>query len=134
MTPEDIRLQIYQARDSWVKGDGKAFADLFVPDGEFIVPGNRWVGQDAIQKTVNEFASGHTGVEIRIQRILTDGNSALVEWNWKDVEKIQARNLKRKTRSSLILEAVRLADGENILTGSHSTQSRNEILLHLGFE
>jgi len=65
MIPADIRSRIYQARDSWMKGDGKAFAALFAPDGEFVVPGNRWVGRDAIQNTANEFASGHTGVEIR---------------------------------------------------------------------
>lgn len=50
MTAEEIRSVIKQAGDAWMAGDADAFASLFLANGEFIVPGNRWVGQAEIRK------------------------------------------------------------------------------------
>ena len=47
MKPDEIRAMIEQAGQAWVAGDADAFAALFTPDGEFIVPGKRWQGQCA---------------------------------------------------------------------------------------
>ena len=41
MEPANMRSLIKQAADAWIAGDGDAIAALFVPDGEFIVPGKR---------------------------------------------------------------------------------------------
>lgn len=86
MTPEQVEQLIRQAREAWMNGDGESFATLFLPDGELIVPGMRWRGQDAIHETVTEFASSHSAVKIEIRRILVAGNSAVVEWYWEDTE------------------------------------------------
>jgi uncharacterized protein (TIGR02246 family) len=87
MTPEAMKSLIYQARDSWTTGNAEAFAALFTSDGKFIVPGQRWVGQESIRKVAAEFAASHSEVEITIQTLVLGTDQAVVEWTWKDVEK-----------------------------------------------
>jgi uncharacterized protein (TIGR02246 family) len=91
MQPEEIHALIQQARDAWVNGDADAFANLFTPDGELIVPGNRWVGPEAIREVAASFAAGASDVKIEIRRILVMGNQAVVEWYWEDTEKASGR-------------------------------------------
>lgn len=84
LTEADIHSIIQQARDSWIDGDADAFAALFTADGEFLVPGNRWVGRDAIRQVAADFAASSLNVTIEIRRIIIDGNQAAVEWIWED--------------------------------------------------
>ncbi len=91
MPPEAIQAIIHQARDAWVNGDAEAFASLFTPDGELIVPGNRWVGPDAIRDVAAGFSASAAEVKIEIRRILITGNQALVEWYWEDVDKASGK-------------------------------------------
>jgi uncharacterized protein (TIGR02246 family) len=91
MKPEEIRLLIKQAGDAWVRGDAGAFAALFAPDGEFIVPGNRWVGKAEIEKAAANFLVNHSDVKILIRRLIIEGNQAAVEWHWEDREKATGR-------------------------------------------
>lgn len=86
MTPEEMRSLIQQARNAWIAGDADVFANLFVPNGEFIVPGNRWVGQAAIRKAAADYASAYSDVKIDIRRIIIDGERVVVEWHWEDRE------------------------------------------------
>ncbi|MDM9384156.1 nuclear transport factor 2 family protein [Chlorogloeopsis sp. ULAP01] len=81
---EEIHSIIKQAAKAWMTGNADAFAQLFAPDGKFIVPGYSYVGQTAIQQVTAEFAATHSDVKIEIQQILTDGNHAAVEWTWED--------------------------------------------------
>ncbi|MDY7014922.1 MAG: SgcJ/EcaC family oxidoreductase [Cyanobacteriota bacterium] len=62
MQPESIRSIIEQARRAWIEGNSTAFSSLFCADGEFIVPGNRWVGREEIEKAIAEFAATHSAV------------------------------------------------------------------------
>lgn len=92
MKPEDIQRMIQNARNAWMAGDAEAWAALFSTDGEVIVHGNRWVGQDAIRKALADFAAGSSSVKIDIRRIIIDGNQAVVEWYWQDQDKAGRRN------------------------------------------
>lgn len=82
-----IRAKIDQAKESWVRGDAAAFAALFTDQGELIVPGDRWSGPAAIRQIAADFAANSTNVTIKIQRVLIEGNQALVEWHWEDTER-----------------------------------------------
>lgn len=84
MEPALARSLIQQAADAWLTGDAKAFAALFTPDGEFVVPGDQYIGRSAIQRVAAEFAAGHASVQIEIRRILVAGDQAVVEWYWQD--------------------------------------------------
>jgi uncharacterized protein (TIGR02246 family) len=86
MTRTEIQTAIAQAAQAWLAGDGDLFASLFVPNGEFIVPGDRWVGRDNIRQAVTDYASAYSDVKIEIRRIVVDGNFAVVEWYWEDTE------------------------------------------------
>ncbi|NJN88860.1 MAG: SgcJ/EcaC family oxidoreductase [Leptolyngbyaceae cyanobacterium SL_7_1] len=81
---EEIRSLIEQARDAWIGGNADQFASLFTPNGELIVPGNRWVGMEAIHQALTDFAATASHVSIEIHRIIVDGNQAVVEWHWQD--------------------------------------------------
>jgi uncharacterized protein (TIGR02246 family) len=90
-SPEQIRAIVRQARDSWVNGNADAFAALFTPDGEFIVPGQKWVGREAIRKAAADFATYASNVKIDIRQIIVEGDGAAVEWYWEDTEKATGR-------------------------------------------
>lgn len=91
MQPEEIRFIIKQAGDAWMRGDATAFAALFATDGEFIIPGNRWVGKAEIERAAAIFFVNYSDIKIVIQRIIIEGNQAAVEWHWEDREKATGR-------------------------------------------
>ena len=41
MAREEIHRAIVQAAKAWIEGNAESFASLFLPDGEFIIPGDR---------------------------------------------------------------------------------------------
>jgi uncharacterized protein (TIGR02246 family) len=86
MTRTEIETAIAQAVRAWIAGDGDGFASLFITNGEFIVPGDRWVGRDKIRQAVIDYASAYSNLKIEIRRIVVDGNFAVVEWYWEDTE------------------------------------------------
>ena len=86
MTSEQYRSIIQQAAEAWITGDADTFASLFLPDGEFIVPNNRWVGVAKIRQVIADFAADYK-VKIAIRSIIVEGNQAVVEWYWSDKEK-----------------------------------------------
>lgn len=87
MQVEDIQAVIVKARDAWMMGNADAVAQLFAPEGEFIVPGQCWRGQREIHQAVTEFVASSSDVQIEIQRILVDGEQAVVEWTWEDTDR-----------------------------------------------
>lgn len=87
MKQEDIRTLIRQARDAWVARDADVLAQLFTPDGELIVPGQRWKGQARIREEVARFAQQYSNVKIDIRRVIVEDNQAAVEWYYEDTEK-----------------------------------------------
>lgn len=99
-SPAQIRAIVRQARDSWVNGNADAFAALFTSDGELIVPGQKWVGREAIRKAAADFATYASNVKIDIRQIIIEGDAeggslrdrrAAVEWYWEDTEKASGR-------------------------------------------
>jgi hypothetical protein len=41
MAPESIEQIVEQAKAAWQDGDADRFAELFLPDGELVVPGQQ---------------------------------------------------------------------------------------------
>jgi uncharacterized protein (TIGR02246 family) len=89
---ESVTAIIEQAANAWIQQDPDAFAALFTPDGEFIVPGDRWVGYAAIRKAAASFAVNYSEVKIDIKQIIVEGNQAVVEWHWQDVQKATGKS------------------------------------------
>ncbi|MBF2000699.1 MAG: nuclear transport factor 2 family protein [Synechococcales cyanobacterium C42_A2020_086] len=84
MQPETVQSIIATARDAWIEGNAEQFAELFTEDGEFVVPGQVWRGKSAIRDALADFARSGSEVDIAIQRIMVDGNQAVVEWHWRE--------------------------------------------------
>lgn len=99
---QDILSLIEQAKTAWIDRDAAALAQLFTPDGELIVPGQRWQGQAMIRAEISKFAHQYTDVSITIQRIILDGNKAAVEWHYEDTEK--ATGQRNQADDAIILE------------------------------
>lgn len=98
----DMRTLIHQARDAWVAQDANALAQLFTPDGELIVPGQRWQGQARIRAEVIRFAQRHSDVKIDIRRIIIEGDQAAVEWYYEDTEK--ATGIRNKADDVIVVD------------------------------
>ncbi len=94
MKKAEIQTLIEKARDAWVAQDADTLAQLFTPDGEIIVPGQRWQGQARIREEVTRFAQQYSDVKINIRRIITENNQATVEWYYEDTEKETGRRNK----------------------------------------
>lgn len=78
---------IEKAKDAWIAQDGDALSEIFTPDGEMIVPGQKWQGQVKIKEEMNKFAEQYSDVKIEIKRILIENNQAAIEWSYEDTEK-----------------------------------------------
>lgn len=86
LSSPEMRSLITQAKDAWIARDAAALTQLFTPNGQLIVPGQRWQGQAQIQAEVAKFARQYTDVKITIYRIIIDGERAAVEWHYEDTE------------------------------------------------
>lgn len=100
VTREQVTTIVQQAREAWMSGRGDAFAALFIPDGEFVVPGQKWQGRDAIRDVVTEFTSTHSNIAIEIRRLvfdhsISDNHCVVIEWYWEDTQ----RDTGTKTRA-----------------------------------
>jgi uncharacterized protein (TIGR02246 family) len=85
-SPQEIRALVELAKNAWIDRDADALAQLFTPDAQLIVPGQRWQGQAKIREEVAKFARQYTDVQITIHRTIVDGNQAAVEWHYEDTE------------------------------------------------
>jgi uncharacterized protein (TIGR02246 family) len=97
-----MRTLIEQARNAWVARDADALAQMFTPDGELIVPGQRWQGQAKIREEVTRFAQQYSDVKIVIRRIIVEDNQAAVEWYYEDTEK--ATGLRNKADDAIVID------------------------------
>jgi len=102
MKPDEIRAMIEQAGQAWVAGDADAFAALFTPDGEFIVPGKRLQGQAAIREVLARFAERYSDVRVDIRRTISDGDQAVVEWYWEDTK--NATGVRNRADDAIVVD------------------------------
>ncbi|MGH2593364.1 MAG: nuclear transport factor 2 family protein, partial [Anaerolineae bacterium] len=102
MKPDEIRALIEQAGQAWVAGDADAFAALFTPDGEFIVPSKRLQGQAAIREVLARFAERYSDVRIDIRRTIIDGDQAVVEWYWEDTK--NATGVRNRADDAIVVD------------------------------
>ncbi|MEH2231255.1 MAG: nuclear transport factor 2 family protein [Nostoc sp.] len=94
MNQQDIQILIEKAKDAWIAQDVDVLAQLFTIDGELIVPGQCWRGQERIREGLTNFKQQYSDVKIDIQRIIIGANQAAVEWYYEDTEKATGRRTK----------------------------------------
>ncbi|HEY9764407.1 MAG TPA: nuclear transport factor 2 family protein [Trichocoleus sp.] len=84
MTVDEI---ILAAQNAWLSGDADRFAGLFDQIGQFVVPGNEWVGQGNIRDAFQEYIDAYEVINIEVTQIIQEGDRAFVEWRWSDRER-----------------------------------------------
>lgn len=87
MSPLEIRSIIKLATDSCMNQNAKTFASLFRNDAEMILPGHRLTGKANIQEATTTYLQSYDEIKINIQRILVEGDRAVVEWIWQSYKK-----------------------------------------------
>ncbi|MGH2413850.1 MAG: nuclear transport factor 2 family protein, partial [Microcystaceae cyanobacterium] len=45
----------------------------------------------SIRQVLTDFVATHSDIKIDIQRIIIEGNQAVVEWNWEEIESATGR-------------------------------------------
>lgn len=84
MTNDDARALVERQARAWEQRDPDAIIADFAPGAEFISPGGRWQGRQAIREAAMAFFAGVVAVRVRITRVLADGDHGAVEWTWSE--------------------------------------------------
>ena len=83
----DIRAMVHAQASAWVAGDADAIAGAFSDPCEFIVPGMRLTHPHEIRKAAEDHRSRYRDVRVEVEWIISQGDSAAVEWTWTDTDK-----------------------------------------------
>ena len=83
----EIRAAIARQAQAWQSGQPEQIVADFAEDCTFIVPGKRVQGREAVQAMAADYFANFTQVEIAVQRIVVEGNTAAVEWSWREVNR-----------------------------------------------
>lgn len=83
----ELRTLLKIAIDACETQNGKAFASLFLAQGELILPKHRYVGKAEIEKVTTAYLSACESVDIKVKRIIVESNQAVIEWHWSSVAK-----------------------------------------------
>ena len=83
----DIRALVHAQAAAWVAGDVDAIAGAFSDPCEFIVPGMRLTHPHEIRRAAEDHRVRYKDVRVEVERIISEGDSAAVEWTWTDTDK-----------------------------------------------
>lgn len=76
----DIRALVHAQASAWVAGDAEATAGAVSDPCEFIVPGMRLAHPHEIRRAVEDHRARYKDVRVEVERIISDGETAAVEW------------------------------------------------------
>jgi len=93
---DQAKAILFQAKEYWVHSDVERFADLFNEDGEFVREGQHWHGHKAIRAALLDVLNQQAIKHIEIQRMLINGNMAVMEWEWETVDKESGDRLQKQ--------------------------------------
>ena len=104
-----IRALVHAQAAAWVAGDAGAIAGAFADPCEFIAPGMRLTHPYEIQRAVEDHRARYKDVRVEVERIISEGNSAAVEWTWTDTDK--KTGVTARVQDAIVL---RVAEGKLI--------------------
>ena len=83
----DISALVHAQASAWAAGDVDAVAGAFSDPCEFIVPGMRLTHPHEIRRAAETHRARYGDVRVDVQRIISQGDSAAVEWTWTDTDR-----------------------------------------------
>lgn len=84
MNREEIVAMVRRQATAWENGDIAAIMADFAEDALFIAARKEFKGKKAIQKAAEDYFAQFGDVKVKIIRIIVEGNSGAVQWDWSD--------------------------------------------------
>jgi len=103
MEPDRIKAMLFQAKEYWVHSDADRFAELFVPDGELVREGQHWQGREAVRQAFLELLDTLVIKHVEVQRVLINGNTAVMEWIWETTDKDTGEHCQQREATAVDL-------------------------------
>ncbi len=82
-----LRDVVQRQAEAWANGDVEGIVSAFASPFEFIFPGARLTTPEELRSAVEGYFRAKTRVRVEIQRIVVDGECAVVEWVWSDQDR-----------------------------------------------
>ena len=101
----DIVALVHAQASAWVAGDADAIAGAFADPCEFIVPGMRLTHPHEIRQAAEDHRVRYRDVRVEVERIISQGDSAAVEWTWTDTEK--KTGVTARVRDAIVLQVAK---------------------------
>lgn len=86
-TKEQITTIIYRQAKAWEQQNAQAIANDFAEEAIFIAAGFKYEGKQQIVKAAQDYFQQFVNTQIKIQRIIIDGEQGAIEWDWCDQER-----------------------------------------------
>lgn len=84
MNREEIVAMVRRQASAWENSDVATIAADFAEDALFIAARKEFKGKEAIQKAAEDYFTLFDDTKIEIIRIIVEGNSGAVQWDWSD--------------------------------------------------
>lgn len=84
MNREGIVAMVRRQASAWENGDAATIVADFAEDALFIAARKEFRGKEAIQKAAEDYFTLFDNTKIEILRIIVEGNSGAVQWDWSD--------------------------------------------------
>ena len=83
----DMRGLIHAQATAWADGDADAVAGAFSDPCEFVAPGMRLTHPREVRQAAEDHLARYKDIHVDVGRIISDGDSAAVEWTWTDTNR-----------------------------------------------
>ena len=84
MNRQEVEAMVYRQARAWENADVAAIIADFAQNSLFIAARKQFEGKEAIKTAAEDYFQQFNDITVKIKRILIDGNSGAVEWNWSD--------------------------------------------------
>ena len=84
MNRKAVEAIIRRQASAWENGDVETIVADFAEDSLFIAARKQFKGKEAIKTAVEDYFRQFTDTKVKIKRIIIEGDSGAVEWDWSD--------------------------------------------------
>lgn len=84
MNRQEVEAMVERQARAWENADVAAIIDDFAQNSLFIAARKQFEGKEAIKTAAEAYFQQFDDIRVKIKRILIDGNSGAVEWDWSD--------------------------------------------------
>ncbi|MGL6338399.1 MAG: nuclear transport factor 2 family protein, partial [Waterburya sp.] len=84
MNQQEIKTIVDRQARAWETEDVETIIADFAENGLFIAAKKQFKGKQAIKTAAENYFSQYTAIKINIKRLIVQGNSGAIEWDWSD--------------------------------------------------